>query len=87
MALIITFKNGRSVASRVMRPLGRTSENPIPPALLKAKFEDCAASVLPAAQVAQLSQALDQFGTLTSVRTFMRMLEVPTSPQVQRKIA
>lgn len=86
----VTFNNGRSVASRVMRPLGRTTENPIPPALLKAKFEDCAATVLPVAQVKALSQTLDQFETVKSVREFMRMLEVPVVPevpQVQRKIA
>ena len=83
----ITFKDGRSIASRVMRPLGRTVENPIPPALLKAKFEDCAASVLPVAQVAKLSQALDQFETVSSIRDFMRLLEVPSTPKVQRKIA
>jgi 2-methylcitrate dehydratase PrpD len=83
----ITFKDGRSVASRVLRPLGRTTENPIPPALLKAKFADCAASVLPVSQVAKLSQALDHFETVTSVRDFMRLLEVPAVPQTQRKIA
>ena len=83
----ITFKNGRTIASRVLAPLGRTSANPIPPALLKTKFEDCAASVLPVAQVSQLSQALEQFDTLTSVRAFMRLLEAPASPQLQRKTA
>ncbi len=83
----ITFKNGRTIASRVLAPLGRTSANPIPPALLKTKFEDCAASVLPVAQVRQLSQALEQFDTLTSVRAFMRLLEAPASPQLQRKTA
>ena len=83
----ITFKDGRSVASRVLAPLGRTAANPIPPALLKTKFEDCAASVLPASQVARIAQALDQFETVTSVRAFMRLLEVPTAQQVQRKTA
>ena len=83
----ITFKDGRTVASRVMRPLGRTSENPIPPERLKAKFEDCAATVLPLGQVQKLSQALDHFEAVTSVREFMRMLEVPKTPQIQRKTA
>ena len=83
----ITFKNGRTIASRVLAPLGRTSANPIPPALLKTKFEDCAASVLPVAQVKQLSQALEQFDTLNSMRAFMRLLEAPASPQLQRKTA
>lgn len=83
----INFKDGRSVSSRVMRPLGRTAANPIPPQQLKAKFEDCAASVLPAAQVAQLSRALDRFETVSSVREFMRLLEVPQAAPAQRKTA
>jgi len=83
----VTFKDGRSIASRVLQPLGRTAANPIPPEKLKAKFEDCAASVLPVAQVKKLSQTLDRFDTMTSVRKFMRMLEVPAAPQAQRRIA
>ncbi len=83
----VTFKDGRSVASRVMRPLGRTSENPIPPARLKVKFEDCAAGVLPLAQVAKLSQALDQFESVKSVREFMRLLEVSAAGLGQRRVA
>ena len=81
----ITLNDDRSFASRVMRPLGRTSANPSPPQQLVAKFEDCAASVLPATQVAALSKALDQFVRVTSVRDFMRLLEVPAT--AQRKIA
>ncbi len=83
----ITFADGCSVASRVLRPLGRTVDNPIPPALLKAKFEDCAASVLSLAQVATLSQALDQFESVKSVRAFMRLLEMPSTAQARRKLA
>ena len=81
----VTLKDGRAVSSRVIRPLGRTSANPIPPRQLKAKFEDCAASVLPAAQVAEVSAALDRFETITSVRDFMRLLEVSSAPMTQRK--
>ncbi len=83
----ITFKNGLSVAARVLRPLGRTAANPIPPALLKAKFEDCAASVLPQRQVAAVVQALDQFDNVASVREFMRLLEVSAAQQDTRKTA
>ena len=83
----ITFKNGKSVSSRVLAPLGKTSANPIPPELLKAKFEDCAASVLPLARVKALSQALDQFAAVKSVREFMRLLEVPATEAVQRRVA
>lgn len=81
----VTLRDGRSMASRVLQPLGRTAENPLPPQRLKAKFEDCAATLLPAAQVKRLSQALDQFETVTSVRDFMRLLETPAP--AQRRIA
>ena len=83
----VTLKDGRAMSSRVIRPLGRTSANPIPPEQLKAKFEDCAASVLPARQVANVSAALDRFETITSVRDFMRLLEVSPARVVQRKFA
>jgi 2-methylcitrate dehydratase PrpD len=83
----VTLKNGSSMAARVMAPLGRTATDPVPTERLKAKFEDCAASVLPVARVKAVSQALDGFEALKSVREFMRLLEVPSAPQVQRKIA
>ena len=81
----VTLKDGRALSSRVIRPLGRTSANPIPPEQLKAKFEDCAASVLPAVQVADVFVALDRFETISSVRDFMRLLEVSPARMAQRK--
>ncbi len=83
----VTLKDGRAVSSRVIRPLGRTSANPIPPEQLKAKFADCASSVLPAAQVSAVGDALDRFETLLSVRDFMRLLEVSSAQMAQRKTA
>ncbi len=73
----ITFKNGRVVSSRVLRPLGRTSANPIPPAQLKVKFVDCAGSVLPAERVAVVANELDRFEAIQSMRAFMCLLEAP----------
>ncbi len=83
----VTLKDGRAMSSRVIRPLGRTSSNPIPPEQLKAKFADCAASVLPVAQVSAVADALDRFETLLSVRDFMRLLEVSSAQMAQRKTA
>ena len=83
----VTLKDGRAMSSRVIRPLGRTSANPIPPEQLKAKFEDCAAGVLPVAQVSAVADALDRFETLLSVRDFMRLLEVSSAQMAQRKTA
>ncbi len=83
----VTLKDGSAVSSRVIRPLGRTSANPIPPEQLKAKFVDCAASVLPAAQVSAAADALDRFEIVASVREFMRLLEVSGTQVAQRKTA
>ena len=83
----VTLKDGRAMSSRVIRPLGRTSANPIPPEQLKAKFADCAAGVLPVAQVSAVADALDRFETLLSVRDFMRLLEVSSAQMAQRKTA
>ncbi len=79
----ITFVDGRELASRVLRPLGRTAANPIPPAQLKAKFADCAASALSTQQVTAVSKALDQFETIASVRDFMRLLEARPADDAQ----
>ena len=83
----VTLKDCRAMSSRVIRPLGRTSANPIPPEQLKAKFADCAAGVLPVAQVSAVADALDRFETLLSVRDFMRLLEVSSAQMAQRKTA
>ncbi len=83
----VTLKNGKSVSARVEKPLGRTAKNPIPPAQLRAKFEDCAAHVLAPHQVAAVARALDNFESITSIREFTRLLEVQTAPGSQRKSA
>ena len=83
----ITLNDGRTFTARVLRPLGRTASNPIPPAQLKAKFEDCAGSVLAPAQVTALSHALDHFDTVASVRDFMHLLEAPAQPAAHAKVA
>ena len=79
----ITLNSGANFASRVARPLGRTAANPIPPDLLKAKFADCAGSVLSLQQVSAVASALDQFESVSSVREFMRLLEVKKVPQLR----
>lgn len=83
----VEMKDGRAFASRVDKPLGRTAANPIPPQLLRAKFEDCASLVLPVPQVVKVAQALDNFEAVKSMREFTRLLEIRTAPVLQRRTA
>jgi 2-methylcitrate dehydratase PrpD len=43
----VTLTDGRVLTMKVARPLGRTTENPLPAELLEAKFLNCAARALP----------------------------------------
>jgi 2-methylcitrate dehydratase PrpD len=45
--LRVTLTDGRVLAAKVARPLGRGPENPLPTELLDAKFLNCAARALP----------------------------------------
>ncbi|MGH9357064.1 MAG: MmgE/PrpD family protein, partial [Terriglobia bacterium] len=49
----VRLVDGRSYSAKVQSALGRTSAYPIPPELLKAKFENCAGRVLSPEQVSQ----------------------------------
>jgi 2-methylcitrate dehydratase PrpD len=44
----VTLKDGRVFAQKVRQAMGRGSNDPLPPALLEAKFLDCASRALPA---------------------------------------
>ena len=46
----VTLADGRAFTSKIAKPLGRTSANPVSEAGMLAKFESCAARALPAAQ-------------------------------------
>jgi 2-methylcitrate dehydratase PrpD len=64
----ITLKGGKVLAGKIDRPLGRTSENPLPASLLKEKFDNCAARVLPAERVGPLYSAIQGFENLKDAR-------------------
>ncbi len=68
----ITFDDGRVLTDRVDIQLGRTANNPIPPAQLRAKFVDCAGRVLPSAHVGQLVRQLDDLVSLDQVSGLLR---------------
>jgi len=71
----VTLKNGAAFMTKVDQPDGRTSDNPIPPEKLKAKFVNCAARVLAPDVVARVARTIEAFETVASVREFTAMLE------------
>jgi 2-methylcitrate dehydratase PrpD len=71
----LTLADGRSFSEKVDRPLGRTSNNPIAPEHLKAKFEDCAARILTRQGARAVCRAIEAFDEVDSIREFTRMLE------------
>ncbi|MDH5534615.1 MAG: MmgE/PrpD family protein [Betaproteobacteria bacterium] len=71
----VTLTDGSSYSEKVDRPLGRTSDNPIPLERLKAKFENCASRILTPQAVAAACRGIDSFEELSSMRDFTRLLE------------
>ena len=47
----VALRGGKVLSGKVDQPFGRTSDNPLPAALLKEKFDNCARRVLPAERV------------------------------------
>lgn len=73
--LKVTLTDGRTFFAKVDRPLGRTSDNPIPLERIQAKFENCARRVLTPEQVAAVARTVESFEAVNSVREFTKLLE------------
>ena len=71
----VTLADGRTFSSNVVTPVGRTAANPIPPAAMQLKFENCAARVLPTAQVRNLADAIERVEEFGSIREFTALIE------------
>lgn len=71
----VTLKDGRTFIEKVDRPRGRTSDNPIPPEQLRAKFESCALRVLAPWSVSAVYRAIEELDDLASVSDLTRLLE------------
>jgi hypothetical protein len=65
----VTLTDGRVLTKSVARPLGRGPSIPLPPALLRGKFIDCARRVLPDEAADRLHGLLDALETVSQVRT------------------
>jgi 2-methylcitrate dehydratase PrpD len=64
----IALKGGKVLSGKTDQPYGRTSENALPASLLKEKFDNCAARVLPPERVGPLYSAIQGFENLKDVR-------------------
>jgi 2-methylcitrate dehydratase PrpD len=71
----ITMKDGRVLEAQVEQPLGRTSANPLPEALLREKFRLCAQTALRKDPVAGVADEIWRVETLASVRELTGMIE------------
>jgi len=71
----VTLTDGKTFSEKVDRPLGRTTENPIPPEYLRAKFENCASRVLTPQAAATVCRRMDSFEKSGPMREFTRLLE------------
>lgn len=81
----ITLDDGRVLSDRVDIQLGRTANNPIPPAQLRGKFLDCAGRALPAVRVTQLAQQLDTLQTLPDAARLMALAAAEDTENYQLK--
>ncbi|HEY7656380.1 MAG TPA: MmgE/PrpD family protein [Burkholderiales bacterium] len=64
----VQLRGGKVLSAKVDQPFGRTSDNPLPAALLKEKFEDCAARALPRERIGPLYSAIQGFENLKDAR-------------------
>lgn len=71
----LTLNDGSVLRSKVDRPLGRTSDIPIPHEHLRAKFADCAGLVLKPNAVAKALEVIDFSEKSGSVPNLARTLE------------
>jgi len=77
----VTLRGGKVLAAKVDQPFGRTSENALPASLLKEKFENCAARVLPKERVGPLYSAIQGFENLKDVRELTAIIAGETRKQ------
>ncbi len=74
----VTMKNGTLFEAQVDQPLGRTSANPLPEALLREKFNLCAATVLRQEAIGPIADSIWQVESLPSMRTLSQLIQQAT---------
>ena len=82
--VVVVLADGSTLAASVEYPLGRTSANPIAPADLAAKFDNCALRVLTPQAARAVSSAIDSLDQLPRVSDLMGLL-VPAARHRARR--
>lgn len=70
----IALRDGTVLQAQVDQPLGRTSENPLPPALLRAKFSLCAERALRKDAVGAIADSIERIETLPRMEALMALI-------------
>jgi 2-methylcitrate dehydratase PrpD len=83
----VTLTDGRVLQTKVDRPLGRTTGNPIPREALEAKFIDCASRVLAPAGAETLCRTIMDMEQLQSTRRLTALCEVKTPAKTPARVA
>ena len=71
----VTLADGKVLAGRIERPLGRTTDNPIPLEQLQTKFKDCSRKILPQPIIARALGIIDRFEHVGSVTELTSCLD------------
>jgi 2-methylcitrate dehydratase PrpD len=74
----LTLRDGTVLQTQVDQPLGRTSANPLPHALLRDKFSLCAAAVLDTSAIPAIADAIERIDTLASVSELTALIQRAT---------
>jgi hypothetical protein len=74
-----TLTDGRVLAAKVARPLGRGPEHPLPTELLEAKFLNGAARALPIEAAERLLAMLRELDAVRDVGAMTDAMVVPTA--------
>jgi 2-methylcitrate dehydratase PrpD len=72
----VTLKDGRVVSTKVKQAYGRDSSTPLSPEMLKTKFFDCSARVLPHDRIKRLYETISHFETLGDVREMSSLIDM-----------
>ncbi len=77
----VTLTDGRIVSTKTDQALGRSVDKPLPPDMLKAKFDNCAARALSTDNVARLYAAIQDFENAKDVREIAALAAGKGGPQ------
>ena len=80
----VTLTDGRSFSAKVEQALGRDASTPLSPEMLKTKFFDCAASVLPHERINRLHQTITGFENIRSIADMTALIDTATLEEKKR---